>query len=160
MIPFIRRLNGLLSRIPEPVVALLLRVFPAMVFLQSGRTKVEGLFTIKESTFFLFEHEYALPLIPHHWAAVMATLAEHALPVLLILGLFTRFAGLGLLAMTAVIQIFVYPGAWITHGLWATALVALIARGPGAWSLDRVLGLDGAPAFPAAPFAAKGHAAR
>lgn len=143
MIPLIRSLNGLFDRIPSDVVALALRVFPAMVFFQSGRTKVEGLFSIKDSTWYLFQHEYALPLIPYELAAVLATIAEHALPVLLIAGLFTRFAALGLLVMTAVIQTFVYPGAWITHGLWAAALLALIARGPGAWSLDRVLGLDG-----------------
>ena len=70
---------------------------------------------------------------------MLATLAEHALPVLLVLGLGTRFAALGLLAMTAVIQIFVYPSAWQTHGLWAACLLALIAEGPGRWSLDHWL---------------------
>jgi putative oxidoreductase len=73
----------------------------------------------------------------------MATTAEHVLPILLILGLMTRLSALGLLAMTAVIQTFVYPDAWITHGLWASALLALIAAGPGRLSLDRLLGLDG-----------------
>ena len=142
MRPLIRRLNASLDLIPQDVVALALRIFPAMVFLQSARTKVEG-FSIKDSTWFLFEHVYALPLIPSDVAAVLATVAEHVLPVLMILGLFTRFSALGLLAMTVVIQIFVYPGAWITHGLWAAALLAVAARGPGALSLDRALGLDG-----------------
>lgn len=144
MITTLRRLNALSGRIPHDVVALALRIFPAMVFFQSGRTKVDGLFTIKDSTWFLFREEYALPLIPSDLAAVLGTTAEHVLPVLLILGLFTRFAALGLLAMTAVIQVFVYPGAWVTHGLWAAAFLAVMARGPGAWSLDRVFGLDGA----------------
>jgi putative oxidoreductase len=135
------QLNNYANRIPLDLVALGLRVFPAMVFWQSGRTKVEG-FTIKDSTWFLFEHEYALPLIPPGVAAVLATAAEHLLPVLLILGLLTRFSALGLLAMTVVIQIFVYPGAWVTHGLWAAALLALMALGPGRWSLDHLLGLD------------------
>ena len=130
------------DRIPAAPVALVLRVFPALVFWQSGRTKVEGL-SIKDSTWFLFEHEYALPLIPSDLAAVAGTVAEHLLPVLLILGLFTRLSALGLLAMTLVIQIFVYPDAWMTHGLWAAPLLAVVAQGPGAWSLDRVLGLDG-----------------
>ena len=120
----------------------MLRVFPALVFWQSGQTKVEG-FAIKDSTWFLFEHEYALPLIPSDLAAVMATLAEHLLPALLILGFLTRLSALGLVAMTAVIQIFVYPDAWMTHGLWAAPLLALVARGPGAWSLDHLLRLDG-----------------
>ena len=139
----LRRLNGLFDKIPHDLVALALRVFPAMVFFQSGRTKVEGLFSIKDSTWFLFEQEYALPLIPSNLAAVMATTAEHLLPVLMILGLATRLSALGLLGMTAVIQTFVYPDAWVTHGLWASALLALIARGPGAFSLDRLLGVDG-----------------
>lgn len=135
--------NDLMGRIPQDIVLLALRIFPAMVFFQSGRTKVEGLFSIKESTWFLFEHEYALPLIPSNLAAVLATTAEHLLPILMILGLATRLSALGLLAMTAVIQIFVYPDAWVTHGLWAAALLAVVARGPGALSLDHLLGLDG-----------------
>ena len=143
MISLIRSLNGLFDRIPHDVVALALRVFPALVFFQSGRTKVEGLFTIKESTWFLFKEEYALPFINSDLAAVMGTTAEHVLPILMVLGLFTRFAALGLLGMTTVIEVFVYPDAWVTHGLWASAFLALIARGPGRWSLDRVFGLDG-----------------
>lgn len=135
------RLNRGFAAIPDTPVALMLRVFPALVFWQSGRTKVEGL-TIKDSTWFLFEHEYALPVIPHEWAAVAATVAEHLLPVFLILGLATRLSAVGLLGMTAVIQIFVYPDAWMTHGLWAAPLLAVVARGPGRWSLDHVLGLD------------------
>jgi len=91
MIVLIRRLNGLFDRIPHDLVALALRVFPAMVFWQSGRTKVEGLFTIKDSTWFLFKEEYALPVIPPDLAAVLGTTAEHVLPILLVLGLFTRF---------------------------------------------------------------------
>jgi len=144
MLSMLTRLNGMFDRIPNDVVSLALRVFPAMVFFQSGRTKVEGVFSIKDSTWFLFEHEYALPLIPSNLAAVLGTTAEHVLPVLMILGLATRLSALGLLGMTVVIQIFVYPGAWITHGLWAAALLAVVARGPGALSLDRLFGLDGA----------------
>ena len=68
------RADGLLGRLPWSVAALALRVFPASVFFASGRTKVEG-FAIADSTWFLFQHEYALPLIPSDWAAVMATLA-------------------------------------------------------------------------------------
>ncbi|MGD9918645.1 MAG: DoxX family protein [Paenirhodobacter sp.] len=134
-------LNRALGRVPPDAVSLALRIFPALVFLQSGRTKVEG-FTIKPATYYLFENEYALPLIPPEIAAVMATTAEHLLPALMIAGLFTRFAALGLIGMTAVIEIFVYPGAWITHGLWASALFALVVLGPGRFSLDRAFGLE------------------
>jgi putative oxidoreductase len=142
MTPLIRHLNSRFDLIPQDAVALALRVFPAMVFWQSGRTKVEGLFTIKDSTFFLFKEEFALPVIPPDLAAVLATTAEHVLPALMILGLFTRFSALGLLIMTAVIQMFVYPDAWVTHGLWGAALLALIAQGPGRLSLDAALRLD------------------
>lgn len=137
----LHRLNGLCAMVPQDLIALAGRVFPAVVFWQSARTKVEG-FSIKDSTFFLFENVYALPLIPPPWAAVLATLAEHILPVLLILGLLTRLSALGLLVMTAVIQIFVFPGAWVTHGLWAVALLVIVAQGPGRLSADHLLGLD------------------
>jgi putative oxidoreductase len=137
----IARLNALGEQVPYSLIALAARVFPAVVFWQSARTKVDG-FSIRDTTWFLFEHEYALPLIPSAWAAVLATVSEHVFAVLLILGLMTRFSALALLTMTAVIQLFVYPGAWVTHGLWAACFLILIARGPGMLSLDRVLGLD------------------
>lgn len=134
-------LNAWLGRLPEDLPALAARLFPAAVFWMSGRTKVEG-FSIKPSTWALFEDLYVLPLIPAHWAAVMATAAEHLFPVLLVLGLFTRFSALALLGMTLVIQTFVFPGAWVTHGLWATAFLWLIARGPGRFSLDHLLRIE------------------
>jgi putative oxidoreductase len=140
-IGFTKKINGLLGRLSWDVAAVALRVFPAAVFFASGRTKMDG-WQIADSTWFLFEHEYALPLIPSDIAAVAATLAEHALPVLLVLGLFTRLSAFGLLAMTAVIQIFVYPSAWQTHGIWAACFLAIIAVGPGRVSLDRLLGID------------------
>jgi putative oxidoreductase len=138
---FIRKINSKLARLPWDIAALALRVFPAAVFFASGQTKLDG-WRIADSTWFLFEHEYALPLIPSDIAAVAATVAEHVLPTLLVLGLCTRLSALGLLAMTAVIQVFVYPGAWQTHGLWAACFLALIVAGPGRLSLDRALGLD------------------
>ncbi|WRH62389.1 MAG: DoxX family protein [Fuscovulum sp.] len=138
---FIRKINSKLARLPWDAAALALRIFPAAVFFASGQTKLDG-WRIADSTWFLFQHEYALPLIPSDIAAVAATVAEHVLPALLVLGLCTRLSALGLLAMTAVIQIFVYPGAWQTHGLWAACFLALIVAGPGRLSLDRQLGLD------------------
>lgn len=129
---------GLMERTPWSVVALAARIFPAAVFWQSGRTKVDG-FALKDSTFFLFEYEYALPVIDPAIAAYLATAAEHVLPALLVIGLASRYAALGLLVMTATIQIFVYPGAWVTHGLWAAALLAVVARGPGVLSLDALI---------------------
>jgi putative oxidoreductase len=71
----------------------------------------------------------------------VATWSEHLLPLLLLLGLGTRLAALGLLGMTLVIQLFVYPDAWPTHLTWAVALLYLVGRGPGALALDRWLKL-------------------
>ncbi|MBP0632972.1 MULTISPECIES: DoxX family protein [unclassified Cupriavidus] len=124
--------------INDDVLALIARVAIASVFFLSGRTKVTGLLTIKDSTFALFESEYRLPLVPPELAAHLATYAEHLFPVLLVLGLLTRPAAFALLCMTAVIEIFVYPDAWPTHLTWAGLMLLLIARGGGAWSMDRL----------------------
>ncbi|WP_426024136.1 DoxX family protein [Brevundimonas sp. PWP3-1b1] len=128
--------------VPEWPLALLLRVGIAAPFFLSGRTKVDGLLTLSPSTQYLFAEEYHVPLLAPDVAAYMATYAEHALPILLVLGLLTRPAAIGLLLMTAVIQVFIIPTGWPTHLLWAGPLIYLIARGPGAASLDRVLKLD------------------
>jgi putative oxidoreductase len=108
------------------------------VFWNSGRTKVDGwnIFQVNESAKLLFENEFQLPLLNPVFAAHLAALAEHIFPVLLVIGLATRYSALALLVMTAVIQIFVYPDAWPTHGTWAACFLVLIARGPGALSLD------------------------
>jgi putative oxidoreductase len=125
--------------LPQALLLLITRAGIASIFLLSGRTKVTGLLTLKPSTYALFEHEYALPLISPEFAANLATYAEHLFPILLALGLLTRPAALALLSMTAVIQIFVYPDAWPTHLSWVGLLLPLVAYGGGALSLDRLL---------------------
>lgn len=102
-----------------------------------------GLFAIKCATRCRFKHEYALPLIRSNIAAVMETTAKHVLPVSMILGLGIWLSTPGPLGMTAKIQALVNPDAWVTHVLWALALLAIVARGSGALSLDRLFGLDG-----------------
>lgn len=134
------RLAGRL--IPEDVVALTTRLGVAAIFLQSGRTKVDGLLHITDGTYTLFREEYRLPLVPPDIAAHLATYSEHLFSILLILGLFTRFSALAFLGMTAVIEVFVYPDAWPTHLSWAALLLYLVARGGGRWSLDRMFRLD------------------
>ncbi|ATQ44614.1 DoxX family protein [Caulobacter mirabilis] len=134
------RIARLGALIPDALLLLVARLAVAAVFFLSGRTKVEGLLTITDGAYELFRTEYRLPLIPPDIAAVAATLSEHAFPILLALGLFTRAAAAGLLVMTLVIQLFVYPDAWPTHLSWAAILLPLIARGGGAWSLDAVSG--------------------
>jgi putative oxidoreductase len=135
-----QRLAALSGRaLPASLLLLVQRFGIAAVFFQSGRTKVEGIFTIPDTTIELFRSEYALPLLPPELAAYMAAGAEHLFPVLLVLGLFTRLSAVALLGMTLVIQTFVYPDAWPTHLSWAGLMLPLIALGGGKYSLDRLL---------------------
>ncbi len=140
------------SRIPESAIQLLARISVAVTFWASGQTKIEGLVidpigwnldlgwpTLSGNAVELFRSEYALPLISPELAAPMAAIAEHVFPLLLLLGLATRFSAAALLVMTLVIQVFVYPSAYATHGLWAALMLYLMARGPGRVSLDRMI---------------------
>ena len=132
------RINALMACIPYWIVALIARVSIAAVFWRSGQTKVDG-WHVTDATLFLFKDEYKLPLIDPTLAAYLATFAEHFFPVLLVLGFATRFAALALLIMTLVIEIFVYPDAWPTHGTWAACFLILMTQGPGKLSLDHLI---------------------
>jgi putative oxidoreductase len=134
----VQRLIAAMDRIPYWLIALSARSFPAALFWQSGQTKVAG-FSLKPSAIALFENEYQLPLIYPEIAAYVSAVAEHLFPVLLVIGLASRFSALALLVMTTVIEVFVYPGAWPTHGVWATCFLIVIARGPGLLSLDHLI---------------------
>lgn len=138
LVAFALQLRAGLERIPMSLLTLCARIFPAAVFWQSGQTKVEG-WRVTDGAVALFQEEYRLPLVDPWLAAHAAALAEHALPILLVLGLATRLSAAALLAMTLVIEIFVYPDAWPTHGIWATCFLLVIARGPGVVSLDHLL---------------------
>jgi len=124
--------------IPSDLIALLARFIMGMVFWLSGMTKIDG-FSIKSSTFFLFANEYKIPLIPPDIAAYMATVTEITCPLLLWAGLASRFAATAMLIMTLVIEIFVFPEAYVTHGLWAVALLFIMMNGPGTFSLDHLI---------------------
>jgi putative oxidoreductase len=139
----------LLATIPESLIAFIGRFSIAAVFWKSGQTKVQGFaidigsgeFTLglprlSDSAVDLFRDEYKLPLVPPELAAFMAAFAEHLFPLLILIGLATRFSAAALLMMTLIIQLLVYPDAWPTHGVWAAVLIFLIARGPGVFSLD------------------------
>ena len=143
---------SLFSRLPDSLIALIGRFSIAAIFWKSGQTKIEGFAVdlvsgqfslgwphLSDSALALFQDEYRLPLISPELAAPMAAFAEHFFPVLLLIGFATRFSAAALLVMTLTIQIFVYPDAYPTHGVWATALLILIARGPGVLSVDHVL---------------------
>ncbi len=136
----VERVYAKITDLLGPFAMPALRLPVAVVFWRSGRTRVEGwnIFDIAESQPFLFEYEFGLPY-PVLMAHVTA-IAEHALPVLLVLGLFTRLGAFGMLTMTMVIQLFVYPDAWLNaHMFWATILFAVVVLGPGRVSLDHQL---------------------
>ena len=148
----IKWLIALFERTPYWLIALLGRFSIAAVFWKSGQTKVQGFALdiisgefqmgmpqLSDSAVYLFEEEYRLPLIAPEPAAIMAALAEHIFPALILLGLATRFSALALLIMTLIIQLLVYPDAYPTHGVWATVLLLLLAKGPGAVALDRFI---------------------
>ena len=127
--------RGWLERIPLSLIQLAMRIAVGAVFLNSGLLKINSWeFAVK-----LFEDEYKVPLLDPVLAARLAAFCELTFPVLLIIGLATRLATLPLLGMIAVIQTFVYPQAWTEHLLWASILIFLLSRGPGAISLDYLI---------------------
>ena len=141
-----------MNHLPYSPLALLARFSIAAVFWQSGQTKVQG-FAINfisgtyqfgwprlaDGVIDLFESEYKLPLLPPELGAILAAFGEHVFPLFILLGLATRLSALALLGMTAVIQLLVYPGAYPTHGVWASVLLLLMMQGPGKWSVDHWL---------------------
>jgi putative oxidoreductase len=148
--PFARFTRALFGLVPASLALLVLRLTLAMPFFKSGLTRWDGWFTLSFGAKALFADEYRLHLFGHEFpfpepelAAAMAGTAEIVLPVLLAFGFLTRYAALGLLCMTAVIQL-VYPDGWQNFHLpWAAMALAIMAFGPGRISLDRLLGLDG-----------------
>ncbi|WP_130929498.1 DoxX family protein [Pseudomonas sp. Sample_20] len=149
---FILRVIALLEKIPHSLIAFIARFSIAAVFWKSGQTKVEGLAVdlidgtfelgwprLADSTIPLFQSEYDLPLLSPEIAAHLAAFAEHVFPLLILLGLATRFSALALLGMTLTIQLFVYPDAYSTHGTWAAVLLYLMATGPGKLSIDQLI---------------------
>lgn len=135
---FFTPLTNLFNRIPLDLIALVARLSIAGTFWRSGQTKVEG-FHVTDTTIYLFETEYKLPLIDPWLAADMSAIAEHLFPILLVIGLASRLSALALLGMTLVIELFVYPDAWPIHGTWAACLLIIMAHGPGLLSLDHLL---------------------
>ena len=148
----ITRAIGLMEKIPHSLIAFIARFSIAAVFWKSGQTKVEGLAIdlfdgtvqlgwphLADSTIPLFQSEYHVPLLAPEIAAHMAAFAEHFFPVLILIGFATRFSALALLGMTLVIEVFVYPDAYPTHGTWAAVLLYLMATGPGKLSIDHMI---------------------
>ncbi|WP_339487391.1 DoxX family protein [Pseudomonas sp. EL_65y_Pfl2_R95] len=141
-----------LKAIPYSLIAFIGRFAIAAIFWKSGQTKVSGFEvdivsgtfnlgfpSLSPSAIPLFAEEYKLPFLSPEFAATLSACAEHFLPILILFGFATRFSAMGLLGMTLVIQLLVYPGAYPTHGVWAAVLLMLMSKGPGMLSLDHLI---------------------
>ncbi len=164
-----RSATDLVTRYLDDLSLLALRIIGAKVFFESGLTKWNGWFDFNEQKYDLFLYEFFCPDPVRAGAlqlcnpetldyeegsfmvraieslAFMAGVMEILLPILLVLGLFTRLGALGLLGMTLFIQLAVFPTWdhwWNPAVWWAVVLFAVFARGPGVFSIDRLVGLD------------------
>jgi len=141
--------QSLFGLVPLSLTMIVLRLALAIPFWRSGMTKWDGFLSVSFGAQALFTDEYKLHLFgseyPYPAPELMATLsalAETCLPVLLVFGLGTRYAALGLLVMTGIIQL-TEPDGWANFHLpWAAMALAIATFGPGRIALDYVLGLD------------------
>lgn len=136
------RLETVARHVAPPVA----RVALALPFLRSGLTRWDGFFSLSFGTRYLFEEQFRLHILGGEYVlpmpaqlALVTAVAEIALPIMLILGLGTRLAALGLLIMTSVIQL-IFPEAWANfHLYWAALAISVLAIGPGVLSFDHWL---------------------
>ena len=142
----IDRANHLIQTLATPsLVLLVLRLALAVPFWRSGMLKWSGFLRLNDTAVTLFSEEFMLHLPggPYHFPAptLMAFLSgcgEIMFPILLVLGLGTRFAGLGLLFMTVIVELTV-PDGWPIHLTWAAMALGIMAYGPGLISVDHLL---------------------
>jgi putative oxidoreductase len=138
--------DRLLGRFPLSVTQLVLRIAVALPFWRSGQTKWTGWFELSDSAVYLFEEEFRIHLFGQTYAypfpqvtAYASTVAETILPIMLVLGLGTRFAALGIVIMTAIIQLTI-PDGWETYHLpWVAMALAVMTYGPGKLAIDHLL---------------------
>ncbi|GAC1339416.1 MAG: hypothetical protein NVSMB26_27230 [Beijerinckiaceae bacterium] len=142
----IQKIAEWLGRMACVLAPPVLRAALAVPFFKSGLTKWDGFLSLSPAAVFLFEDEFKLHVFGQSYDIPLPTavafldgVAEIVLPVLLVIGLATRFSALGLLVMTGVIQL-VVPEGWANFHLpWAALSVAIIALGPGRLSLDHLI---------------------
>ena len=139
-------INARFAQIPAWLPQLVLRLTVAIPFWKSGLTKWDGFLQVSPAANYLFANEFKLHVFGAELAypapelmAFLSGVGEILLPVMLVLGLGTRFAALGLLVMTGIIQL-TLPDAWQNFHLpWAAMLLPILVYGPGAASLDHWL---------------------
>lgn len=142
----VTRVESMLGKVPASLPLLALRLAIAVPFFKSGLTKWDGFLQLSNGARYLFTEEFRLHIlgseIPYPFPLTMATLSgvgEIVLPLLLVIGLGTRFAALGILCMTAIIQLTV-PDGWANFHLpWAAMALALVTFGGGRIALDRAI---------------------
>ena len=135
--PRVEQLTTLLGRL-APAVDFAIRLWVANVFWKSGQTKI----ATWDSTLYLFEYEYAVPLLSTQAAAVIGTGIELAMPVLLVVGLATRLSATVLFVFNiAAVLSFPAINIWnaTDHQLWGLLLLVTILHGPGRISIDHFL---------------------
>lgn len=140
------RLTQITGRISPSFILLLARISIAAVFWQAGRSKMDGVLTVKANTVFLFENIYRLPLIPADFAAYLTAYSEQLFSALLVVGFASRVSAIGLLTITVAIQVFVFSAnlheflsTVFAHAMWATLLLFIMSQGAGKVSLDHLL---------------------
>lgn len=146
MINLIHRIENLIVKcVPVWLASLALRVGIAIPFWKSGLTKWDSFGVLSETPLVLFENEFMLHILGKEYSfpfpafmAYASSIGEIVLPILVVLGLFTRFAALGLLLMTAIIQL-TFPDAWPLHFTWAAMALGVVYLGGSKISLDRFL---------------------
>ena len=147
--PLLARATAIAQAIAPPsLTQLALRLALAVPFWRSGINKWDGFLRLDDVAVLLFSSEFKLHLpggpypFPAPTAvAFLSASGEIVLPILLVLGLFTRLAAVGVLLMTLVIQLTVPPG-WPVHLTWAAMALGITAWGPGRLSLDRLLRVE------------------
>ncbi|MEH6577775.1 MAG: DoxX family protein [Amphritea sp.] len=135
-----RTYQGLSNQIDclQPLALLFARLYVSWVFFTAGLTKLRDW----DSTLFLFEEEYQVPIIPYELAAYLGTAGEIILPVLLALGLGSRFAALGLSCVNIVAVLSleeIAPAGLKDHILWGTLLAQVVIFSGGSFSLDKLI---------------------
>jgi putative oxidoreductase len=143
----VERVNGIVRAIAQPsLTQLVLRFGLAVPFWRSGVNKWDNFLQLNDTAVLLFSSEFQLHLPGGPYAfpapgvvAFAAGSAEILLPILLVCGLATRLAALGLLVMTLVVQLTV-PDGWPIHVTWAAMALGIMAWGPGRISLDHLIG--------------------